>query len=171
MARAGETLSAIDGEHWRESLAGTSLHTDGGGIDVVVKGNDVVARGSMDVFTRGDIAVLTFSMSKDGRELASKLSKFNGTVVADAVSRLNALYVDGRITEAGCNAHGLRKFEAAEIEQPALVGDCRPAAAARHAARGGRWLLPQSRGCLDAIRRQPRHSDGQQRFRATFSGP
>ena len=36
----------------------------------------------------------------------------------DAEHRHNGLFVSGKIIEAGCNAHGRRKFEAAEKSQP-----------------------------------------------------
>lgn len=121
MARAGELLAAIDGEHFEELVGGSWIQSDGSGIDVVIEGHDGVARGIMDVFTRDDVAVFTFSMSKDGEDFAAKLQKFNGTMVADAESRLNATYADGSIVEAGCNAHGRRKFEEAEGEQPILA--------------------------------------------------
>ena len=121
MARAGEFLGAIDGEHWKQLLAGSWIQSDGSGIDVMVEGHEGVARGIMDVFTRDDVAVFTFNLSKDGNDFADKLAKFTGTMVSDAESRLNVTYADGSVIEAGCNAHGLRKFEAAQGEQPVLA--------------------------------------------------
>ncbi|MCB9508470.1 MAG: IS66 family transposase [Myxococcales bacterium] len=123
MFKAGDLLAAIDGEHWRELLAGTWLHTDGSGIDVVVEGHPGVVRGHIDVFTRDDVAVYTFALSKDGKDFAGKLAKFEGTLVADAERRLDATYASGRILEAGCNAHGIRKFEDALGEQPVLAAE------------------------------------------------
>jgi transposase len=123
MFEAGDKLAAIDGEHWRQLLAGRWMHTDGSGIDVIVAGHPGVVRGNIDVFTRGDVAVYTFALSKDGADLAAKLSKFEGTLVADAESRLDAVYKSGRVVEAGCNAHGIRKFEEALDEQPVLAAE------------------------------------------------
>lgn len=123
MANAGELLAAIDGEHHKQLIAGSWLHTDGSGLDVIIEGNEGVARGIVDVFTRDDLAVYTFSLSKDGEELAERLTRFSGTLIADAESRLNAVYADGSVVEAGCNAHGIRKFKAALIEQPLLAAE------------------------------------------------
>lgn len=123
MFKAGDVLTAIDGEQWRQLIAGNLLHTDGSGIDVIVKGHPGVVRGHIDVFTRGDIAVYTFSLSKNGTDFAENLQKFEGTLVADAESRLNETYRSGRIIEAGCNAHGIRKFEEALGEQPVLAAE------------------------------------------------
>lgn len=123
MFKAGDLLAAIDGEHWRELLAERWLHTDGSGIDVIVEGHPGVVRGHIDVFTRQDVAVYTFALTKDGEDFAGKLGKFTGTLVADAESRLNATYKTGRIIEAGCNAHGIRKFEDALGEQPILAAE------------------------------------------------
>ena len=123
MFKAGDLLTAIDGEHWRQLLGGTWLQTDGSGIDVVLEGHPGVVRGIIDVFTRDDVAVYTFGLSKNGDDFAEKLAKFSGKLVADAESRLNETYRSGRIVEAGCNAHGLRKFEDALGEQPILAAE------------------------------------------------
>jgi len=129
MAKTGDLLAAIDKVHWDELVAGEWMNADGSGIDVVVK-NDGVARGIIDVFTRDDIAVYTFSVSKNGKDFADRLAKFTGTLVADAESRMNETYVSGAITEAGCNSHGIRKFEGAESEYPILAEEGRQFVAA-----------------------------------------
>lgn len=129
MSQAGGLLAAIDGVHWKQLVAGDWMNADGSGIDVVVnKGG--VARGIIDVFTRDDIAVYTFSVSKNGKDFAGRLSKFEGTLVADAESRMNETFVTGLITEAGCNSHGIRKFDGAESEQPVLAVEGRQFVAA-----------------------------------------
>ena len=45
----------------------------------------------------------------------------HGTLTADAEHRFNAVYATGRVIEAGCNAHGRRKFRDAEQTQPLLA--------------------------------------------------
>jgi hypothetical protein len=76
-------------------------------------GNDRVARGIVEVFSRGDIAVFTFSMARDGEEPRAKLGKFNGTLVAAAESRLKATDADvsspGRATTPTAAARSKRQ--------------------------------------------------------------
>ena len=129
MAKTGDLLAAIDKVHWDQLVAGDWMNADGSGIDVVVK-SDGVARGIIDVFTRDDLAVYTFSVSKNGKDFASRLAKFTGTLVADAESRMNETYLSGAVTEAGCNSHGIRKFEGAESEYPILAEEGRQFVAA-----------------------------------------
>lgn len=129
MTKTGDMLAAIDKVHWDELVGGEWMNADGSGIDVVVK-NDGVARGVIDVFTRDDIAVYTFSPSKHGKDFADRLAKFAGTLVTDAESRMNETYVSGAITEAGCNSHGIRKFDGAESEYPLLAEEGRQFVAA-----------------------------------------
>ena len=124
MAKTGDLLAAIDKVHWDQLVAGEWMNADGSGIDVVVH-KDGVARGIIDVFTREDIAVYTFSVSKNGKDFADRLAKFAGTLVADAESRMNEAYASGAITEAGCNSHGIRKFDGAENEYPILAEEGR----------------------------------------------
>ncbi len=129
MAKTGDLLAAIDKVNWDELVAGSWMNVDGSGIDVVVQ-NEGVARGIFDVFTRDDLAVYTFSASKNGTDFAARLAKFKGTLVADAESRMNETYASGRITEAGCNSHGIRKFDEAESEYPQLAEEGRQFVAA-----------------------------------------
>lgn len=129
MTKTGDLLAAIDKVHWDELVAGDWMNADGSGIDVVVKNNGV-ARGIIDVFTRDDVAVYTFSASKNGKDFADRLAKFTGTLVADAESRMNETYASGSITEAGCNSHGIRKFDGAESEYPILAEEGRQFVAA-----------------------------------------
>ena len=129
MARTGDLLAAIDKVHWDQLVAGEWMNADGSGIDVVVNHNGV-ARGIIDVFTRDDVAVYTFSASKNGTDFADRLAKFAGTLVADAESRMNETYASGAITEAGCNSHGIRKFDVAGTEYPVLAEEGRQFVAA-----------------------------------------
>lgn len=72
--------------------------------------------------------VFQYEPSKHREALVNKLGDFSGILVADAESRHNPVFTDGSILEAGCNAHGRRKFEDAESVQPIL------------AVEGGRWI-------------------------------
>jgi transposase len=48
------------------------------------------------------------------------LRRFSGTLTADAEHRFNTVYATGQVLEAGCNAHGRRKYRDAEDTQPVL---------------------------------------------------
>ncbi len=62
-----------------------------------------------------------YSADKGGDAVVAKLVRFRGTLTADAEHRLNGVYASGAAIEAGCNAHGRRKFRDAEDTQPALA--------------------------------------------------
>jgi hypothetical protein len=126
--RAAEALAAIDGEHWTQLKAGGWMQSDGTGLQVVVEKKAPAYKGYLEVYSRDELVVFQYEARKDGATLASKLRTFEGIVVMDAESRADALFATGRVREAGCNAHGRRKFEAAEAEQPVL------------AVEGGRFL-------------------------------
>jgi hypothetical protein len=49
------------------------------------------------------------------------LKSFRGTLTSDAEHRFNGVFKTGQVVEAGCNAHGRRKFRDAEHTQPELA--------------------------------------------------
>ncbi len=118
--RASDLLGPIDGEHWKLLKAGTWMGTDGTGHDVLLEGVPGTWKGVLDVFARDELTVYQFSLTKHGDTLAAKLAGFEGTVLCDAESRLDAMFEDGR-TEANCNAHPRRKFGDARKVQPVLA--------------------------------------------------
>ena len=126
--RCAELLAPIDGVHWRELLSGPWMATDATHLAVVVKGVPGTHRGYLEVFVRDDLVVMQYEPEKGGATLASKLAPFSGTLLADAEHRHNAVFAREAVLEAGCNAHGRRKLEAAETTQPSL------------AAEGGRFI-------------------------------
>ena len=119
--RVSNQLGAIDGEHWKQLLAGTWMGVDATSIKVIVDGFDGCWMGFVDVFCRDELTVYQFSITKHGDELAKKLAKFQGTLVCDAESRHNDLKADPNKVLANCNAHPRRKFRDAEKEQPKLA--------------------------------------------------
>lgn len=123
--RASDLLAAIDGVHWSQLLAGDALTHDGSPLAVVVDGVPGTHKGHMEVFQWDGVVVLQYEADKAGDTLASKLQPFTGTLVADAEHRHNATFASGRVLEAGCNAHGERKLEAAEVSQPVLAKEGR----------------------------------------------
>lgn len=119
--RAADLAAVIDGEHWRELLAGSLIQSDGTGWSVRIAGVAGTYRGYLEVYRRDEIVVFQYEARKDAETQKAKLQRFTGTLLVDAEHRYNATFESGRIVEAGCNAHGVRKFEAAEASQPALA--------------------------------------------------
>ncbi len=119
--RAAELLDAVDGEHWKRLLAGDWMATDATGLKVLVPDLPKTHNGYLEIYRREDLVVFQYEAEKGGETLAAKLAPFRGTLVADAEHRHNGVFADGRVLEAGCNAHGRRKFRDAEAVQPALA--------------------------------------------------
>lgn len=120
VARVAELLDAIDGVHWKQLLASDWMATDATGLKVLVPKLGC-HNGYLEVYRRDDVVVFQYEPHKGGDVLASKLQTFEGILVADAEHRHNQVFADGTVKEAGCNAHGRRKFRDAEAEQPVLA--------------------------------------------------
>lgn len=123
--RVASLLGAIDGVHWQQLLAGPWMATDATSLKVIIADVPGTHSGHIEVYQRDGLVVFQYEPDKAGDTLASKLSRFNGTLLADAEHRHNATFADGTITEAGCNAHGERKLEEAEKTRPALAAEGR----------------------------------------------
>ena len=121
-AHAARLLEAIDGEHWRELLAGDQLATDGTNFKVQLKGAGL-QHAYLEVYHHADTVVFQFELEKSGSTQASKLSTFQGTLLVDAESRYNETAAMPGIIEANCHAHPRRKLRDAEKEQPVLAKD------------------------------------------------
>ena len=119
--RAAELLDGVDGEHWRQLLAGDWMATDATGLKVLVPKLGKSHNGYLEIYRRDDPVVFQYEAEKGSETLVSKLRPFKGTLVADAEHRHNGVFADGRVKEAGCNAHGRRKFRDAETVHPALA--------------------------------------------------
>jgi hypothetical protein len=118
---AADILSPIDDLHWEQLLAGSWLATDGTGLKVLVESLPEAHDGYIELYRNNETAVFQYEADKRGEVVEQKLASFKGTLTADAEHRFNGVYADGSVLEAGCNAHGRRKFEAAEAVQPALA--------------------------------------------------
>jgi hypothetical protein len=119
IARAATLADPVDGEHWRQLLAGDHLCFDGTGLKTLIVGQDKAWDGYLEVFTRDELTVFQFDLTKHSDRLKVRLDAFDGIVVCDAESR-NAAGTPGR-TAANCNAHPLRALRAAERVQPHLA--------------------------------------------------
>ncbi len=123
--RAADLLAPVDALHWKQLLASAWMATDGTGLKVLVPGLPAAHDGYIELYRNLSCAVFQYEASKASEHLAGKLDKFCGTLTSDAEHRLNVLHASGRVLEAGCNAHGVRKFDDAEATQPALAAEGR----------------------------------------------
>jgi transposase len=119
--RGADLLSGIDGLHWKQLLASSWMATDGTGLKVVVPKLPAAHNGYVELYRNDEVAVFQYEPDKSGDVVATKLKPFRGTLTADAEHRFNAVFASGRVLEAGCNAHGRRKFRDAEATQPELA--------------------------------------------------
>lgn len=119
--RAADILAPVDGVHWQQLLKSRWMASDGTGLKVLIPGLSTAHNGYIELYRNADVAVFQYEADKRGEVVESKLAPFKGTLTADAEHRFNGVYADGSVLEAGCNAHGRRKFEAAEAVQPALA--------------------------------------------------
>ena len=119
--RASELLDAVDGYHWKSLLAAAWMATDATGLKVQVPGLPGTHGGHLEVYRNDELVVVQYEHEKGAETLANKLKPFEGVLVADAEHRHNAVFEDGRVLEAGCNAHGRRRLRDAETTRPVLA--------------------------------------------------
>jgi transposase len=121
--RAADLLSGVDGLHWKQLLASSWMATDGTGIKVIVPKLPAAHNGYVELYRNDELAVFQYEPTKDGDVVVAKLRPFRGTLTADAEHRFNDVFASGCVVEAGCNAHGRRKFRDAEATQPVLAAE------------------------------------------------
>jgi hypothetical protein len=121
--RAADLLAPIDGLHWRKLLAGSWMATDGTGLKVLIPKLPAAHNGYVELYRNRELAVFQYSADKTSEAVIAKLRSFHGTLTADAEHRFNAVFASGDVLEAGCNAHGRRKFRDAEETQPVLAAE------------------------------------------------
>jgi len=121
--RAADLLAGVDGLHWKQLLASRWMATDGTGLKVIVSNLPAAHNGYIELYRNEETAVFQYEASKSGDIVAGKLRQFRGTLTADAEHRFNQVFASGRVIEAGCNAHGRRKFRDAEATQPVLAAE------------------------------------------------
>jgi transposase len=93
--------------------------------------HQVPMNGQIVVFGNRKVVVFYFTPTKEGFHLEGFLElgegpdgeamRWTGTLVADAASVLDVLYLDPDRHEGGCNAHGLRKFRDEQDKAPLLA--------------------------------------------------
>lgn len=121
--RAADLLAPIDGLHWKQLLSSTWMATDGTGLKVLIPKLPTAHNGYVELYRNSECAVFQYAPDKGSEDVVAKLKRFRGTLTADAEHRFNAVFASGEIVEAGCNAHGRRKFRDAEQTQPNLAAE------------------------------------------------
>lgn len=117
--RAAKLLDPIDGEHLEQLRAGAYICFDGTGLKTLIPGQPKAWDGYLEVFTRDELSVFQFDLTKHADRLVGRIRDYTGILVCDAETR-NAAGAPG-VTLANCNAHPLRAFEKAERSQPELA--------------------------------------------------
>lgn len=117
--RAADLAGPIDGEHMKQLKAGAYLCFDGTGLKTLVVGQEKAWDGYLEVFTRDELTVFQFDLTKHADRLRLRLNEFLGVLVCDAETR-NSAGAPGLVL-SNCNAHPRRKFRDAERAQPRLA--------------------------------------------------
>lgn len=151
--RAADLLAPVDGMHWKSLLASSWMATDGTGLKVLMPVLPAAHNGYIELYRNAECAVFQYAADKSGEDVVAKLARFRGTLTADAEHRFNAVYATGRVVEAGCNAHGRRKFRDAEATQPGLAAEGGGFIAAMYAAEDEAQKLELRGNALLAHRR------------------
>lgn len=117
--RAAGLADAVDGEHMKQLRAGKYICFDGTGLKVLMAGQPKAWDGYLEVYTREQVTVFQFDLTKHADELRERLSELAAILVTDAESRNKAGAPNA--TFGHCNAHVVRAFRDAERVQPTLA--------------------------------------------------
>ncbi|HCH62428.1 MAG TPA: IS66 family transposase [Deltaproteobacteria bacterium] len=117
--RATALADAVDGEHMKQLKAGRYICFDGTGLKVLIPGQRSAWDGYLEVYTREELTVFQFDLTKHADELRERLALVKAVLVTDAESR-NKAGAPGA-TFAHCNAHVVRKLREAVHVQPELA--------------------------------------------------
>src|SRR5206468_195131 len=114
----------------RHVMAAQKLHADDTPVPVLAPGNGKTKTGRLWTYVRDDRpagdqtpAAVWFAYTPDrkGEHPQAHLSKFKGTLQADAYAGFEQIYETGRIQEAACWAHVRRKFYDIQVAHKSLV--------------------------------------------------
>src|ERR1700674_1973845 len=115
----------------RHVMNAEKLHADDTPVPVLAPGNGKTKTGRLWTYVRDDRPAgdqtppavwFAYSPDRKGEHPQAHLSKFNGTLQADAYAGFEQIYEGGRIQEAACWAHVRRKFYDIQIAHKSLVG-------------------------------------------------
>ena len=114
--RAATLAKAIDDQHWDHLKAGLYIAFDGTGLKTLIRGQDKAWDGYLEVYTRGELSVFRYDLTKHADGLTARLDGYKGTLLCDAESRNRAAAPNNVM--AHCLAHPLRKLREAEKVRP-----------------------------------------------------
>jgi hypothetical protein len=111
-------------------MAAQKLHADDTPVPVLAPGNGKTKTGRLWTYVRDDRPAgdetppavwFAYTPDRKGEHPQAHLSKFQGTLQADAYAGFEQIYEGGRIQEAACWAHVRRKFYDIQIAHKSLV--------------------------------------------------
>ena len=114
----------------RHVLAAQKLHADDTPVPVLAPGNGKTKTGRLWTYVRDDRPAgdqtppavwFAYTPDRKGEHPQAHLSKFKGTLQADAYAGFEQIYETGRIQEAACWAHVRRKFYDIQVAHKSLV--------------------------------------------------
>src|ERR1700739_4611004 len=114
----------------RHVMAAPKLHADDTPVPVLAPGNGKTKTGRLWTYVRDDRPAgdqtppavwFAYSPDRKGEHPQTHLSKFRGTLQADAYAGFEQIYETGRIQEAACWAHVRRKFYDLEVAHKSPV--------------------------------------------------
>lgn len=128
---AGHALLAPLVAALREHVfAARKLHTDDTPVPVLMPGSGKTRQARLWTYVRDDrphagaappAVWFRYSPDRKGIHPQTHLKDFTGTLQADAYAGYDALYAEGRITEAGCWAHARRKLHDIHADRPTPI--------------------------------------------------
>ena len=119
--RAAALADAVDGEHMKQLRAGKYICFDGTGLKVLIAGQPKAWDGYLEVYTREQVTVFQFDLTKHADELRERLGNLAAILITDAESRNKAGAPNAKFGH--CNAHVVRAFRDAARVQPTLAGE------------------------------------------------
>jgi hypothetical protein len=114
----------------RHVMAAQKLHADDTPVPVLAPGNGKTKTGRLWTYVRDDRPAgdqtppavwFAYTPDRKGEHPQAHLSKFKGTLQADAYAGFEQIYEGGRIQEAACWAHVRRKFYDIQVAHKSLV--------------------------------------------------
>jgi transposase len=114
----------------RHVMAAKKLHADDIPVPVLAPGNGKTKTGRLWTYVRDDrpsgdmtppAVWFAYTPDRKGEHPQAHLSKFQGTLQADAYAGFEQIYDGGRIQEAACWAHVRRKFYDIQVAHKSLV--------------------------------------------------
>jgi transposase len=116
----------------RHVMAAQKLHADDTPVPVLAPGNGKTKTGRLWTYVRDDRPAgdqtppavwFAYSPDRKGEHPRAHLSKFKGTLQADAYAGFEQIYEDGHIQEAACWAHVRRKFYDIQVAHKSPVAE------------------------------------------------